>query len=142
MSESPIRAALLRLIRATNGLCEIEGGEPDKRIPEAAAVWSEVEDAVAEAEEAQRADADAHDFCWHVIEYTVAGAGPFPFDMLRYDSAVFATEQDGATATMNADRRHVRLRRYYPHDGRAEPERRRWESFGWRVVGAAAISNP
>lgn len=63
--------------------------------------------------------------------FTVEGAGPFPLDMLRYDSAHPRTETD-ANKAQDAERgrRTVTVTTWSPN----APTVRRWESFGWRVV--------
>jgi hypothetical protein len=59
--------------------------------------------------------------------YEVEGFGTFPFDMLRYDEAKFATPADEARAGEYRKRRVVMLY------GR-EPTVGRWESFTWKVL--------
>jgi hypothetical protein len=68
------------------------------------------------------------------VEMSVRGAGKFPYDMLRYDSAVFSTEEDTALASLGKHRREVNLRRFYPDGNDPAPEYGRWESFGWKVT--------
>lgn len=74
---------------------------------------------------------------WFVV---VEGAGDFPLDMLRYDHAFPAEEQD-SNAMGRSDRRRVVL---IARSVGASPEcavtPRRWESFGWRVVLFTAVS--
>ena len=67
--------------------------------------------------------------------FTVEGSSPFPIDMLRYDRATPAREQDALEISASIDRMHPRQKRSvrlwsalsHPTDGR-------WESFGWRVT--------
>lgn len=56
----------------------------------------------------------------------VTGRGEFPFDMLRYDSAWFSSQEDVAKATTGRDIRAVILE---AHDMTIA----RWESFNWTV---------
>lgn len=63
--------------------------------------------------------------------YTVTGTFEFPIDMLRYDRAFPATEEDSAKA-LNV--------RWNPTDvvsvtviGLNDPSVDRWKSFGWKV---------
>lgn len=63
-----------------------------------------------------------------LVKFTVVGSGPFPFDMLRYDSCW--PESGSQTHAMLADRggeRNVHL------IGLREPTVQRWESFRWRM---------
>lgn len=61
--------------------------------------------------------------------YTVYGGGQFPLDMLRYDCAWPATQEDVAAIDYHADRgrRSVVLNSY------SEPTVARWNSFMWSV---------
>ena len=63
--------------------------------------------------------------------YWVTGAGNFPFDMLRYDSAWPARSLDAVQIEWDAkyDRRHrsIMLNSYQ------EPTIDRWSSFNWSV---------
>ena len=72
--------------------------------------------------------------------FTVRGKGPFPFDMLRYDSC-FPTDGESAARmhysrveTIGNNLRDVTLTAvgYTPCGG--GPTVARWESFGWNVV--------
>lgn len=86
----------------------------------------------------------------HVV-FEVAGRGDFPIDMLRYDMAAPFTGADVASimtpkyverAEPNGPgfpsrvqiERVVKVIRFYPVGGKAEPEAARWASFGWRVI--------
>lgn len=77
--------------------------------------------------------------------YTVTGRWPFPLDMLRYDSAEPASAEDRQRierlsvehpASLEVLREKVsvslvtELKPYH-----LSMHARRWESFGWRVVG-------
>jgi hypothetical protein len=75
-----------------------------------------------------------------VVMLTVRGRGVFPFDMLRYDRAVPATEAD--SGLLHGDSlspvRDVKLRAF---KGAAAPgydghSIARWKSFGWKVIRA------
>lgn len=76
-----------------------------------------------------------------ILEYTVTGSGPFPIDMLRYDSAWPKSEMDSHLVSMTRDNegyfrpRTVTLETWNSPDrapiARVTPER--WESFGWKV---------
>jgi len=70
---------------------------------------------------------------FYEILYWVEGAGTFPLDMLRYDSACPATEQD--TWTIGYDERRTVALRRFAKEPRKGPQVARWTSFGWRVVG-------
>lgn len=62
------------------------------------------------------------------------GVGKFPFDMLRYDHCVPATEQDADTMgrTSYDAQRVVILKRYRGIPGYWTPAR--WKSFGWPLI--------
>ena len=66
-----------------------------------------------------------------VWTFTVAGEGPFPFDMLRYDICYPKRETDSAEIerTTRRERRtfHVTL------VSSKAPTEERWGSFGWAV---------
>lgn len=62
----------------------------------------------------------------------VAGAGQFPFDMLRYDRATPYMEEDSAIMGAS-DARHLRVRM------EQLPTTDRWKSFGWRVLEIVPI---
>lgn len=72
---------------------------------------------------------------YHEVELRVRGRGTFPFDMLRYDSACFATEFDTAAATQDQDEeRTICLRRFAADPGVITSSEYRWRSYGWRVL--------
>lgn len=62
----------------------------------------------------------------------VVGAGPFPFDMLRYDTCVPKNESDSSAISEDGSRRLVMLTRLSVNQ--TGPTHKRWESFGWRVI--------
>lgn len=66
------------------------------------------------------------DAAQNAFRYSVHGRGAFPFDMLRYDLAWPATQDDVVALTVETER-GVRLR------GLKEPTPERWATFGWRV---------
>lgn len=68
----------------------------------------------------------------------VVGSGPFPLDMLRYDSCVPHDEHDSTEAAADLGRRAVVLRCYSP-SGTVTPGR--WASFGWRVLDVVFPGN-
>ena len=78
-----------------------------------------------------------------LIEYRVTGAaGQFPLDMLRYDHAWPATEDDAHTihSCLSGDtpilhRVQILL---YGHTCHID----RWNSFGWRVMGSRQMEVP
>lgn len=71
------------------------------------------------------------------VTYTVRGSWPFPLDMLRFDDARAASDEDQAFidrlsqdhATDREDFRPVNIRLVAPR----KPGTDRWESFGWTV---------
>ena len=64
-----------------------------------------------------------------VYHYTVEGKGSFPIDMLRYDAAYPAREEDSyQIAYDERGLRKVNLTSYFA------PTPGRWESFMWRVL--------
>jgi hypothetical protein len=63
--------------------------------------------------------------------FTVEGKGRFPLDMLRYDSAVPASEGDAHRIEKQRDLRTVTLIRTSVN--KLGPTVGRWESFGWTV---------
>jgi hypothetical protein len=81
------------------------------------------------------------DEIWRV-EYEVEGTLPFPVDMLRYDGAFPEWETDSrkieSSIRMEEDGPvRVRLVAYADKDTaetHRAPNKRRWESFGWKVV--------
>lgn len=73
------------------------------------------------------------------LHFTVRGRGEFPQDMLRYDEAEFASDEDRFDA-LNIERtRHVRdVGLVCRGDGalHTKPTVALWESFGWKVVAS------
>jgi len=74
----------------------------------------------------------------YLQEYQVEGEGDFPIDMLRYDSAWPAREdqvsriQEVPLEKKYGQTRVVDLHRFsFNGEG---PHEARWESFGWRVI--------
>lgn len=66
--------------------------------------------------------------------FNVTGPGPFPLDMLRYDSCWPATEARdshaiGTTFTARREKGNFTIHL----TGIREPTVGRWESFGWKV---------
>lgn len=61
--------------------------------------------------------------------YKVRGAGDFPLDCLRYDSAYPDTQEDARVAQYEDSLRTVTL------VSLNDPTPDRWQSFGWQVVG-------
>jgi len=70
-------------------------------------------------------------------EFQVEGLGQFPYDMLRYDGAWPAKEQDSSQIAYypgsGMTPRRVNLRRFV-FQLNDQPTTARWESFGWKVV--------
>lgn len=73
-------------------------------------------------------------------ESEVSGIGPFPVDMLRYDAAYPAREEDSVRIMSSIDRRLAAPgsdERNARHHVRVISERHltsaRWQSFGWLV---------
>jgi hypothetical protein len=71
---------------------------------------------------------------FYSIKYIVEGSGRFPFDMLRYDRAVPATESD--SNSINREHRIGRMVELirFSSAGKSGPCVARWASFGWKVV--------
>lgn len=78
----------------------------------------------------------------------VEGSGIFPFDMLRYDNCVPATERDSATMGDGdpmegiggiSSRRRVTLKRFSFTTNHPATEGR-WRSFGWMVVSCNPVT--
>mgnify|MGYP001606312643 CR=1 FL=1 len=65
----------------------------------------------------------------------VAGCGPFPIDMLRYDSCVPQTEIEvAALVSASGDYKTRRVQLYrYSYDA-TPATAARWQSFGWTIV--------
>ena len=78
---------------------------------------------------------------YYQISYTVGGTGLFPLDMLRYDRSCPESEADSNAIESEADSdairrggpRQVHLLRF-ARAATAQPNRERWESFGWHVL--------
>ena len=76
------------------------------------------------------------------FNYKVSGKGPFPIDMLRFDRAwpVHSDDANAIEYTMRPglltreERRNVPARNIHLCSV-CRPINRRWESFGWRIVG-------
>jgi hypothetical protein len=68
--------------------------------------------------------------------FQVKGRGYFPTDMLRYDRAVFRTQDAVMAAAYRGPEtdRTVDLVAYVPVGNVLEPTEARWKSFGWNVV--------
>lgn len=66
------------------------------------------------------------------VTFSVEGSGPFPTDMLRYDSCVPETELDNKKIDMKDDR--YDFKRTVSLVGPRRPTEARWKSFGWKVV--------
>ncbi len=81
--------------------------------------------------------------------YTVVGTYPFPLDMLRYDGAYPATEEDARkmTAAVAGDSLEAVKTKYSielvapKHTAHWVPRRARWESFLWNVNGEVLVDN-
>jgi hypothetical protein len=71
---------------------------------------------------------------WFLV---VEGAGDFPIDMLRYDSA-FPFEQTDAGCMLRREKRRVVLVRRGVDVGSGTPAR--WESFTWKVIHSCTDS--
>lgn len=67
---------------------------------------------------------------FYLYEATVAGDGPFPADMLRYDDCWPAWQDDVSAAFVGRGQRIVRVMGIRPFTVA------RWRSFGWRVSEA------
>lgn len=65
------------------------------------------------------------------IYFIVSGDGDLPLDMLRYDCAFPASEEDARRAEHERGRRVVALVSRRPRDD--GPNQQRWASFGWKV---------
>lgn len=63
----------------------------------------------------------------NAVEFTVAGSGEFPHDMLRYDHCWPATQSD-ASQLNSRFARQITLR------GLTGPTAARWFSFGWHLM--------
>ena len=85
--------------------------------------------------------ARGHDHCYGRTVFAVEGSGDFPWDMLRYDSAVFESQDDASKAMLEHEYRTVRVARFYPAGGPEVPTFDRWRSFGWKVCGLSQIAS-
>lgn len=68
----------------------------------------------------------------HTFRFTVVGAGPFPFDMLRYDDCYPADTDSAMNLQPTSVRREVVLVSHQPRRW-WNPTFDRWRSFGWVV---------
>lgn len=69
--------------------------------------------------------------------FCVSGRGPFPMDMLRYDSAwPEQTEDAYAIASSYADDPGIKWEINLLSSDRMAPTARRWDSFNCKVFGA------
>ena len=75
----------------------------------------------------------------YVFNFAVRGSGQFPYDMLRYDHAWPAWEEESGYLAQDwaADAREVCLRMASSHD--KGPNVDRWRSFGWAVTYIARV---
>lgn len=72
--------------------------------------------------------------------FTVEGNGRFPFDMLRYDCCYpYSEGQDSSQLAGYPGERLGRRRVVLATRNRNAPTIGRWESFGWRVIGAGEL---
>ena len=68
-------------------------------------------------------------------EYSVAGYGAFPLDMLRYDACYPATSEDAVEIGGSMySRASQRLRTVRVRSVVKPATAERWQSFGWKVV--------
>ena len=68
----------------------------------------------------------------HMTIFTATGRGPFPSDMLRYDSCYPLKNSAGLTTKLDAGTRTVRLATN--HEGATHwLKPARWKSFGWTI---------
>lgn len=75
-----------------------------------------------------------------VCFFTVAGAGDFPMDMLRYDHCWPASSEDAAKLAVGAyseplGQRSIVLACKPGDNWRNVPTHRRWSSFNWTTSG-------
>lgn len=74
-------------------------------------------------------------------EFTVVGNGPFPLDMLRYDSCWPKTQADVQVVYYSHhEGRHTLDRRAVTLSGGQRPTEARWASFGYKVEATAVIA--
>jgi hypothetical protein len=73
--------------------------------------------------------------------FAVEGDGPFPLDMLRYDSCLPHTETDSLLIkeSMRDDPGFVHKRIIVVKSYGQKPTKRRWETFGWTVLGVGMM---
>lgn len=67
--------------------------------------------------------------------WTVTGIYAFPLDMLRYDSAWPASEEDSNEISRSLDPELCEDNTTVNVKMRGEPTLGRWQSFGWKVIG-------
>lgn len=68
----------------------------------------------------------------YTYRFTVAGYGPFPFDMLRYDCC-YPVHESEARGLDQSGPMHVELERHHA-DRSWHPTYGRWDSFLFKVV--------
>lgn len=68
-----------------------------------------------------------------LFTFIVEGSGPFPFDMLRYDSCWPYTSRDAAAIEAHGRRRIV-LQTFGYESTAPRPATARWLSFTWECV--------
>ena len=76
--------------------------------------------------------------------FIVAGTGPFPVDMLRFDQCWPQSGADAAAIALDTRDMHARESRRCVTlctGRRFGATIRRWESFGWRVISHDEIGN-
>ena len=78
--------------------------------------------------------------------FAVEGEGPFPFDMLRYDTCWPAGSPDANLLTIRQGRRRILMccarQPTTFGGGLCFPTVSRWESFGWIVVASEHKEKP
>lgn len=80
----------------------------------------------------------------YLMTFTVEGTGPFPLDMLRYDTCWPTDQQSvlGIAAPFRGDESVRRVRLTKVGNSRAEcanVAEDRWRSFRWTVVGTESL---
>lgn len=70
--------------------------------------------------------------------FTFKGHGPFPLDMLRYDSCWPKAGSDVKQIEWSLDWTEQRKERFVTLEADNEPTIERWKSFGWRLVQSEA----
>lgn len=70
-----------------------------------------------------------------VQTFTVTGRGPFPFDMLRYDSCYPAHVEDAVAMDYTSEPSSLQGLRSVTLESAiaSSPTIQRWESFGWCI---------